>query len=71
VGGDVVRTMNGRVLLDFERTFAGPREWDLVSIAVKIVTTGTVTALDHAEFREVYGMDVAQWEGVGPSGRGP
>lgn len=71
MGGDVVRTTNGPVLLDFERTFAGPAECDLVSIAVKIATTGTATALDHAAFRDEYGMDVVQREGVRPSGWGP
>ncbi|WP_411150137.1 aminoglycoside phosphotransferase family protein [Streptomyces sp. A30] len=61
--GNVVRTTHGPVLLDFERASVGPPEWDLVSIAVKITTTGTVTAAEYAEFCAMYGMDVTQWEG--------
>jgi hypothetical protein len=61
--GNVVRTADGPVLLDFERASVGPPEWDLVSIAVKVSTTGTVTAAEYAEFCSAYGIDVTQWEG--------
>lgn len=63
--GNVVRTVDGPVLLDFERASVGPPEWDLVSMAVKVSTTGTVTAAAYAEFCAVYGMDVTKWEGYG------
>jgi hypothetical protein len=61
--GNVVRTTAGPVMLDFERASVGPPEWDLVSTAVKMTTTGAVTAAEYAEFCAVYGTDVTQWEG--------
>ncbi|PIM71219.1 aminoglycoside phosphotransferase [Streptomyces sp. JV178] len=61
--GNVARTPEGPVLLDFERASVGPPEWDLVSTAVKMTTTGAVTEVEYAEFCEAYGMDVTKWEG--------
>ncbi len=61
--GNVARTPSGPVLLDFERASVGPPEWDLVSTAVKLTTTGTVTADEYAEFCALYGADVTTWEG--------
>jgi hypothetical protein len=34
----------------FERASVGPPEWDLVSTAVKMTTTGAVTEAEYAEF---------------------
>ncbi|MEU4659509.1 aminoglycoside phosphotransferase family protein [Streptomyces sp. NPDC023723] len=61
--GNVARTKAGPLLLDFERASFGPPEWDLVSTAVKLTTTGAVSALEYAAFCESYGIDVTQWEG--------
>ncbi|MFE0422333.1 aminoglycoside phosphotransferase family protein [Streptomyces sp. NPDC058953] len=61
--GNVVRTATGRTVMDLERFSVGPPEWDLVSTAVKLTTTGTVTADEYAEFCRVYGADVTEWEG--------
>ncbi|MGO4420284.1 phosphotransferase family protein, partial [Streptomyces sp. MCAF7] len=61
--GNVALTPGGPVLLDFERVSVGPPEWDLVSTAVKLTTTGAVTPAEYAEFCEAYGADVTQWEG--------
>ncbi|MFJ6836842.1 phosphotransferase family protein [Streptomyces sp. NPDC091209] len=61
--GNVARTANGPVLMDFERVTIGPPEWDLVSTALKTTTTGAVTEEEYAEFCAEYGMDVTQWEG--------
>lgn len=61
--GNIARTANGPILMDFERASVGPPEWDLVSTAVKLTTTGAVTAAAYAEFCEVYGTDVTQWAG--------
>lgn len=61
--GDIARTANGPILMDFERASVGPTEWDLVSTAVKLTTTGAVTAAAYAEFCEMYGKDVTQWAG--------
>ncbi|WP_416985462.1 aminoglycoside phosphotransferase family protein [Streptomyces sp. T028] len=63
--GNVVRTPDGPVLLDFERASVGPPEWDLVSTAVKMTTTGAVTQTEYAEFCAAYGTDVTQWAGYG------
>ncbi|MET8571923.1 aminoglycoside phosphotransferase family protein [Streptomyces sp. NPDC004783] len=61
--GNVARTEAGPILLDFERASFGPPEWDLVSTAVKLTTTGAVSAEEYAEFCETYGTDVTEWEG--------
>ncbi|MGI5142624.1 phosphotransferase family protein [Streptomyces sp. CA-106110] len=63
--GNVARTARGPVLLDFERASIGPPEWDLVSTAVKMTTTGAVTRAEYREFSAVYGTDVTEWEGFG------
>jgi aminoglycoside phosphotransferase (APT) family kinase protein len=61
--GNVARTAEGPLLMDFERVSIGPPEWDLVSTALKMTTTGAVTEEEYAEFCTEYGMDVTQWEG--------
>lgn len=61
--GNVARTARGPILLDFERVSVGPPEWDLVSTAVKLTTTGAVSAPEYAEFCDLYGVDVTEWEG--------
>ncbi|MFD7136991.1 aminoglycoside phosphotransferase family protein [Streptomyces sp. NPDC059894] len=61
--GNVARTAAGPLLMDFERASFGPPEWDLVSTAVKLTTTGAVSAHEYAEFCETYGTDVTEWEG--------
>ncbi|WP_324783417.1 aminoglycoside phosphotransferase family protein [Streptomyces sp. H51] len=61
--GNVARTAAGPILLDFERVSVGPPEWDLVSTAVKLTTTGAVSRPEYAEFCDLYGLDVTQWEG--------
>ncbi|ELP66125.1 phosphotransferase family protein [Streptomyces sp. WI04-05B] len=61
--GNVARTADGPVLMDFERVSVGPPEWDLVSTALKLTTTGAVTEAEYAEFCDLYGTDVTQWDG--------
>ncbi|MDT0378399.1 aminoglycoside phosphotransferase family protein [Streptomyces sp. DSM 42041] len=61
--GNIARTASGPVLMDLERFSIGPPEWDLVSTAVKLTTTGGVTQLEYTEFCEAYGTDVTTWEG--------
>ncbi|MEU9609493.1 aminoglycoside phosphotransferase family protein [Streptomyces sp. NPDC048057] len=61
--GNVVRTADGLTLMDLERFSVGPPEWDLVSTAVKLRTTGSITAGEYAEFCRAYGVDVTEWEG--------
>ncbi|CAM5322258.1 phosphotransferase enzyme family protein [Streptomyces abikoensis] len=50
-------------LLDLENTCYGPPEWDLVSTAVKHLTTATVTAAAYEDFCSTYGIDVTSWPG--------
>lgn len=61
--GNVARTDAGPLLMDFERVSVGPPEWDLVSTAVKMTTTGAVSAAEYAEFCALYGADVTRWKG--------
>ncbi|MFZ4237075.1 phosphotransferase family protein [Streptomyces murinus] len=61
--GNVVVTSDGPLLLDFERVSLGPPEWDLVSTAVKLTTTGSVSRPEYAEFCAAYGTDVTKWDG--------
>lgn len=61
--GNAVRTAAGPILLDLERVSVGPPEWDLVSTAVKMTTTGAVSKEEYAEFCTAYGTDVTRWEG--------
>ncbi|MEU3795885.1 phosphotransferase family protein [Streptomyces fructofermentans] len=61
--GNVARTAAGSILMDFERVSIGPPEWDLVSTALKVTTTGAVSAQEYDAFCTEYGMDVTCWEG--------
>ncbi|MFE4059973.1 phosphotransferase [Streptomyces sp. NPDC059096] len=61
--GNVARPLNGgdAILLDLERCSQGPPEWDLVSTAIKLTTTGTITPTEYDEFCTAYGTDVLEW----------
>ncbi|MBF6298986.1 aminoglycoside phosphotransferase family protein [Nocardia amamiensis] len=62
--GNVAAIEDGEaVLLDLERTSVGPPEWDLVHTAIKQSSFGWITEQQYAEFCQVYGHDVATWEG--------
>ncbi|MFI9629090.1 phosphotransferase [Streptomyces sp. NPDC052042] len=61
--GNVAKTAGGPVFLDLERFAVGPPEWDLVSTAVKMTTTGAVSREEYAEFCDAYGADVTEWAG--------
>ncbi|MEV7869600.1 aminoglycoside phosphotransferase family protein [Streptomyces sp. NPDC088124] len=63
--GNVARPLNGddAILLDLERCSQGPPEWDLVSTAIKLTTTGTITPAEYDEFCTSYGTDVLKWPG--------
>ncbi len=61
--GNVAKTAEGPVLLDLERFAVGPPEWDLVSTAVKMTTTGAVSRQEYEEFCDAYGADVTEWAG--------
>ncbi|MDN3061312.1 aminoglycoside phosphotransferase family protein [Streptomyces sp. SRF1] len=61
--GNLVRTATGPLMMDLERFSVGPPEWDLVSTAVRRMTTGAVSAEEYHEFCEAYGADVTEWHG--------
>ncbi|MCP9945995.1 aminoglycoside phosphotransferase family protein [Streptomyces somaliensis] len=61
--GNIVRTVDGVLMMDLERFSVGPPEWDLVSTAVRAKTTGAVSEHKYAQFCETYGYDVTEWEG--------
>jgi aminoglycoside phosphotransferase len=62
--GNVVTTVDGRVvLLDLERCSVGPREWDLVSTAVRHITSGLMDRVEYQSFCDAYGCDVTAWDG--------
>lgn len=62
-GNVAVDTDGTAYLLDLENTCYGPPEWDLVSTAVKHLTTATVTAAAYEDFCSTYGTDVTSWSG--------
>lgn len=51
------------ILMDLERCSLGRPEWDLVSTAAKLTTTGAVSPAQYREFCEAYGADVLEWPG--------
>ncbi|KLL10357.1 hypothetical protein BL254_23175 [Protofrankia sp. BMG5.30] len=62
--GNVVATEERTgILLDLERCSVGPPEWDLVSTAIKVGSTGTISQAEYAEFVDAYGHDVTAWPG--------
>ncbi|UED86320.1 aminoglycoside phosphotransferase family protein [Streptomyces profundus] len=62
-GGNCAITVDGAVLMDFERTSLGPPEWDLTSTAIRSDTFGTLSHEDYQQFCDAYGHDVTTWPG--------
>jgi Ser/Thr protein kinase RdoA (MazF antagonist) len=50
------------VLLDFESSAIGPREWDLLPMAVAVDRYG-LPEDSYREFADAYGFDVRTWDG--------
>ena len=63
VGNCIVDERGDTYLLDFERACVGLPEWDLVSTAMKLTSTQSVTTSEYAEFCRWYGYDVTAWAG--------
>jgi aminoglycoside phosphotransferase len=62
--GNIIRRGDGvAVLIDLDGFAAGPREWDLALTAMYYERFGWHTALEYAEFAEIYGFDVMSWPG--------
>jgi hypothetical protein len=60
--GNVVASPAGPVLCDFDGVSVGPREWDLVPVAVGALRFDYSAGL-HEEFVRGYGVDVTAWPG--------
>jgi Phosphotransferase enzyme family len=60
--GNVVASPAGPVLCDFDGVSLGPREWDLVPVAVGALRFDYTAGL-HEEFVRAYGVDVTTWPG--------
>ena len=55
---------SGAVLCDFDGVGVGPREWDLVPVAVGALRFGYASDLQQ-RFARAYGVDVTAWPGFG------
>jgi Phosphotransferase enzyme family len=60
--GNVVPSPAGPVLCDFDGVSVGPREWDLVPVAVGALRFDYSAGL-HEDFVRAYGVDVTRWPG--------
>jgi Phosphotransferase enzyme family len=60
--GNVVASPVGPVLCDFDGVSIGPREWDLVPVAVGALRFDYTAGL-HESFVRTYGVDVTAWAG--------
>lgn len=61
--GNVVRTVDGSVLLDLERFSVGAPEYDLVVIAASFTSYGMLSAGHYQDLVDAYGWDVTAWDG--------
>ncbi|RKS69307.1 Ser/Thr protein kinase RdoA (MazF antagonist) [Motilibacter peucedani] len=61
---NVMRRDGRPVLIDGDFVAAGPREYDLVSAALRR-ERGEIDEADYLEFCSAYGYDVRQWDGLG------
>jgi aminoglycoside phosphotransferase (APT) family kinase protein len=60
--GNLVASSSGGVLCDFDGVAVGPREWDLVPVAVGALRFGYARDLQQ-RFAHAYGVDVTRWDG--------
>jgi len=60
--GNVVASPAGPVICDFDGVSIGPREWDLVPVAVGALRFDYTAGL-HESFVRTYGVDVTTWAG--------
>jgi aminoglycoside phosphotransferase (APT) family kinase protein len=60
--GNVVASPAGPVICDFDGVSLGPREWDLVPVAVGALRFDYSAGM-HEEFVRTYGVDVTSWGG--------
>jgi aminoglycoside phosphotransferase (APT) family kinase protein len=62
--GNLMGEPGRAILIDFEGAAIGPREWDLVAIAVSRSRFGLAEGA-YQRFVNTYGFDVVTWEGFG------
>jgi aminoglycoside phosphotransferase (APT) family kinase protein len=60
--GNIIMAENGPVLCDLDTVSIGPREWDLVPVAVSQLRFRQLVDV-HDEMAAAYGMDVTAWDG--------
>jgi Ser/Thr protein kinase RdoA (MazF antagonist) len=60
--GNLIATPGGAIWCDLDTTCVGPREWDLVPVAVRQLRFHHRTD-HHRQLAEAYGFDVTRWAG--------
>ncbi|MEO3807504.1 aminoglycoside phosphotransferase family protein [Sphaerisporangium sp. B11E5] len=60
--GNLIPTLRGPVLCDFDSTATGPREWDLTPVAVGRLRLDYPDD-DHTPLATRYGVDITRWPG--------
>ena len=60
--GNVISTPAGPVLCDLDTVCFGPREWDLIPVAVRQLRFRPAAGVHH-ELATAYGFDVTHWPG--------
>ncbi|WP_260463732.1 phosphotransferase enzyme family protein [Streptomyces sp. TRM72054] len=62
--GNVLRDAEGHPqVIDLDGFVTGPREWDLIQMAMYYDSFGWHTEAEYADFADGYGLDVRQWSG--------
>jgi aminoglycoside phosphotransferase (APT) family kinase protein len=60
--GNMITTPAGPVLCDLDTACIGPREWDLVPLAVSQLRFGHAVDV-HRQLADAYGVDITTWPG--------
>ncbi|EWM12147.1 phosphotransferase enzyme family protein [Kutzneria sp. 744] len=60
--GNMITTPAGPVLCDLDTVCVGPREWDLVPLAVSQLRFGRAVDV-HRQLVDAYGVDITTWPG--------
>jgi hypothetical protein len=60
--GNIIPSAHGPVLCDFDSTSIGPREWDLIPVALGQIRFGHPPS-QQADFAAAYRLDVTRWSG--------
>jgi aminoglycoside phosphotransferase (APT) family kinase protein len=63
VGNVLLDRQGAPVLIDLDGFTVGPREWDLVLVAMYYDSFGWHTRREYEDFARVYGYDITGWPG--------